>query len=89
MPDLSQKFDTKRASALFALAVEYHERCEAYDRTVCTGGFEDDGSVRPANQRELGLINRNAAEVRRDVERKASACGVSLAELKRAIGKAG
>lgn len=46
-------------------AVEYHERCEAYDRTVCTG--ERDGIAMPQNGRESAMINRNSREVRAEL----------------------
>jgi hypothetical protein len=45
------------------LAAEYHERCEAYDRTVCTGPIIR-GEIMPANWCERELINRNAAALR-------------------------
>lgn len=44
---------------LHELAKEYHEKCEAYDRTVCTGPIGLDG-ILPANGREAGKICRNA-----------------------------
>lgn len=37
----------------------YYAQCEAYDRTVCTGGMGRDG-VLPANSHETALIGRHA-----------------------------
>ena len=44
------------------LAIQYHERTEQYDRTVCTGPIQR-GAILPANAREHALINRNAKAV--------------------------
>ena len=73
-------------SAAFALAEEYNARCEAYDRTVCTGPITKDG-IHPANDRELELIFRNAIAVLADVTIKALDQGVTVEELRRAISK--
>ena len=58
MNDFQSMFLTEPSpsnSAAFALAEEYNARCEAYDRTVCTGPTTKDG-IQPADARELGLI---------------------------------
>lgn len=49
-------------------ATEYEDRCEAYDRVVCSG--MKDGIAMPCGGGELGLINKNARKVRAEVLRK-------------------
>lgn len=71
---------------LHALAGEYHARCEAYDRTVCTGPIVR-GSILPVTPREMALIGRNAHRVARDVMEKADAKGIDRDELRRAIAR--
>ena len=44
----------------------YYERCESYDRCVCTGPIGRDG-ILPMTGRELGLIGSNAMKVRREM----------------------
>lgn len=78
----------ERAGALYSLAREYHDRCEAFDRTVCTGGEDAAGIVHPADHRELGLINANARRVLDDIKPRAAATGFSYEDLMRAIRKA-
>lgn len=77
----------ERAGALYSLAREYHDRCEAFDRTVCTGGVDRAGDVRPANHRELGIINWHAMFVRRELNQRAVALGFAPEQLWRAIRK--
>ena len=69
---------------LFDLAKEYSDRTEAYDLTVCTGGVGVDG-VMPATPRELGMINRNALQTMRELERKAEEGGYTRQQLRDAI----
>jgi hypothetical protein len=71
---------------LFALARAYHERTEAYDRTVCTGPIGRDG-IMPATPRERGLINRNAGIVMREILHEGQMLGFTLAELRHAIAR--
>lgn len=52
-------------SPLDDLADEYHRRCEAYDRIVCTGPIRN-GEILPASSQELDRINRHAHMVRRE-----------------------
>lgn len=77
-------FEPTPRTQLDELADEYHERCEAYDRTVCTGPVGRDG-ILPATNSELRLINRNASAVRRDIERRALMLGYSHEQVARAI----
>lgn len=71
---------------LSELAAEYHERCEAYDRTVCTGP-NGRGGIVPASYKEFGLIIKNANHVYATLLRKATEHGITKQELRRAIGK--
>ena len=77
---------TERDNRLHELATRYHAECEAYDRTVCTGPAGRDG-VMPANPRELGLINRKAHAVRKNLEEEAQREGIGREELAQAISK--
>lgn len=71
---------------LFDLAAEYHRRCEAYDRTVCTGPVTRDG-VLPADARQLYLINRHASTILHEIKSRATICGFTNKELMHAISK--
>ncbi len=66
--------------ALQGLAKQYHERCDAYDRTVCWSG---DGM--PRNGRESGLVNKNARAVHADVVRQGAAMGLTEAQIIKAV----
>ena len=44
------------------LVREYDDRCESYDRAVCSGNRK--GVAMPQNPHEAVMINRNAREVR-------------------------
>lgn len=72
-------------AALYELAAEYVARCEAYDRTVCTGRTDARGVVYPANARELALIGDFSRAVWVEVKRGAEALGYTGADLKREI----
>lgn len=53
---------TARDNKLRELAQSYVSRCEAYDRTVCTGPVRY-GEITPMGGHELALVNRNAKKV--------------------------
>ncbi|PZP30425.1 MAG: hypothetical protein DI603_14980 [Roseateles depolymerans] len=72
------------ADALWALAREYQQRTEAYDRTVCTGPVGVDG-VMPATPRELALIGRHAQDVLRSIRLRAERDGYSVEQLQEAM----
>lgn len=76
--------ESERDRALRWLAREYHERAEAYDRSVCTGPIVD-GSILPVGAREFALVNRHAHELIQELMRRS---GVSKMELLVAIGRA-
>lgn len=47
------------------IAAYYHETCEAYDRTVCTGPIVS-GEIRPRTSYELARINIHARQTKDD-----------------------
>jgi hypothetical protein len=61
---VSESRGERRAVGLWAW---YHVTCEAYDRTVCTGGYSPHGEAMPIDGRERALINQNAIRMRREV----------------------
>lgn len=63
------------------LAQAYHDRCELYDRTVCTGPMGRDG-IRPSDAREIAIISRYARQVLTDLSNES---GFSVEELRKAI----
>ena len=77
-------FEPQIDPALLKLAEEYHERTEAFDRTACTGPIRN-GSIMPSNGFELRAVNRNAHEVRKDIQKRASRIGFSPMHLYPAI----
>lgn len=72
---------TPHDKLLHELAVEYHQRTEAYDRTVCSGPIGRDG-IMPATARETALVNRNALHVLKELTQRA---GGDREGLRRAI----
>lgn len=66
------------------LAFEYHERTEAYDRTVCTGPIKR-GAIMPATHDEVALINQHALKVRKELGQKAESLGFTAKEWQTAI----
>lgn len=73
-----------KRSPLDDLADEYHRRCEAFDRTVCTGPLRD-GGIMPATHREMRIISRHACEVRAEMRQRAAGEGFAAGEMDRAI----
>lgn len=69
---------------LVKLADEYHQRAEAYDRTVCTGPMGPDG-IMPATDAELAAINRHADQLRRELVDRALRAGFTAAQFKVAM----
>jgi hypothetical protein len=65
------------------LAREYHERTEAYDRSVCTGPI-DRGRIMPANSDQFSAINKHAKMVREELTRRIPV-GKSTVDLHREI----
>ena len=67
------------------LAERYHRETEAYDRTVCSGPNSHDGLAMPANSYEMGLIGRNARNLRLQIMDEAARAGISREDMQRAI----
>lgn len=84
-PTLGQEALAKRAQLLDRLAAEYHEVCEAYDRTVCTGPIRDGRIMPTAGTKESALINKNSRDVRDRMLRERP--GLTRQELQEAIGR--
>ena len=72
---------------LAALAQEYHDTTEAYDRTVCTGEMVQ-GMAMPANRQERGLTVAHATEVRKRLMAQAEGAGCTHREFQEAINNA-
>jgi hypothetical protein len=75
---------TAAEEQLRALAKEYHERTEAYDRTVCTGPIVR-GAVMPVTGAERSAINRFAIYLRDHLGIQAAQMGFSRKDWIRAI----
>ena len=69
------------------LAREYHERTEAYDRTVCTGPIVR-GGIMPVTPEQSSLINRNARKVRDELGVEAARLGFTPKQWCEAISNA-
>lgn len=69
---------------LVKLADEYHQRTEAFDRTICTGPVGYAG-IQPTNAREAALVNDNALRVRRELVDRAMHAGFTEAQFKEAL----
>lgn len=69
---------------LWEFAHSYYETTEAYDKLVCTGPIKE-GIVYPATSYELGLINRNAAKVLKDLHERVAILGYGPDQLKLAM----
>jgi len=69
---------------LATLASEYVARCEAFDRTVCTGPIVRN-EIQPANVRELFRINEYASRVRAELIERAHSMGYGRNDLMKAI----
>ena len=62
-----QEPDLEKAAILRKLAQEYHERTEAYDRTVCTGPITPAGYILPMNAGERKKILAFSQQVRQEL----------------------
>ncbi|MBZ7634888.1 hypothetical protein FML11_16530 [Klebsiella oxytoca] len=83
---LSQWRISERDTRLYELATRYHQSCEAYDRMICTGPHCW-GLIFPATHEEMGLINKNALRVRKEILDEAILEGFSKAEILNAISR--
>lgn len=78
---------TPEEQRLRELAREYHDRTEAYDRTVCTGPILRNG-IMPATDRERSLITQNADMLRAALDQEAAGLGFTWPQWLRAIRNA-
>lgn len=62
-PSIDDFLFNQRVNIIVALTVEYHTRCEQYDRTVCRGWSDRDNCAMPVNAYERMLISKHAKEV--------------------------
>lgn len=69
---------------LYQLARTYHEQTENYDRRVCSGLIVN-GEIRPANDYESSLIDRNARIVYRRLLDEALTLGYSEKQFNHAM----
>jgi hypothetical protein len=69
--------------ALKELACVYHDRCDAYDRAVCSGIRHNEPF--PVDAYELGLINKHARRVRDDLIRQGTSMGLTGGQVDKAI----
>jgi len=67
------------------LAKQYHDRCDAFDRLVCTGKSPRSGEPLPINGREKGLIGRNARQVNEDIVAQGRCMGFTPRQVEDAI----
>lgn len=56
-------------SKLTELAIEYENRCEQYDSTVCSMKSQK-GSAMPFNGEELALVCKNARKVMSEIAKR-------------------
>lgn len=50
----------QRVNIITTLTIEYHTRCEQYDRVVCTGWSKRDNCAMPMNHHERKLISNHS-----------------------------
>ena len=72
-------------SILYDLAKEYHDRCEAFDRQVCTGNLGRGGGIMPANDEETRQIGTNAILIVSLIKKKGLERGISEEAVMEAI----
>ncbi len=78
------KFAESKEIEVQKLAAEYHERTEAFDRTVCTGPIKY-GRIQPANYYEYQKCAKNARSERQRVNEQAARAGIRHEDLGIAI----
>jgi hypothetical protein len=75
---------SKKERVLYELSQWYHETCETFDRTICSGPIVD-GSIRPVDGFELGIINRNALKAKKECIKSAGRYDITKEEMVKAI----
>lgn len=81
--------ESEEDKQLRELGKSYHDRCESYDRTVCTGTHPKTGEAIPIHPGEYGLINQHAFAVRRSVIEEGRAKGFTELQVCQAIAREG
>ena len=74
-PEQQAKFDV--VVHITELAKEYHDRCDAYDRQVCTGKNRY-GEPMPTTTWQHVAVNKNAYDVIKDIMTRANGIPKSL-----------
>lgn len=80
---VQERAETPKSESLRKLAGEYHRRCEAFDRTVCTR--REGGRAVAANAYQLWAINGNSTRVLWHLFELAEAEGFTMKDLLSAI----
>lgn len=83
-PEIQSKWD--RINHIAELAKEYHDRCDAFDRNICTGKNRY-GESMPVSSWQLKEVNRNSLLVLIELNEriKNNTYGVTTDELIKAI----
>ena len=77
--------ETAEDKALRELAEQYHTRCDAYDRIICTGISPRTGEAMPVTTYEFRSINDNALRVRDEIIWQGRSMGFTDEQVTRAI----
>jgi hypothetical protein len=77
----------KEEECLYDLAREYHQRCDDYDRAVCSGKSVTTGEPFPADNYQMEAINRHAIQVRDEIIGRGKSLGLSEERVWGAIQK--
>ena len=77
--------ETVEEKALRELAEQYHTRCDAYDRTICTGISPRTGEAMPVDAYQFRSINANARKVRDEIIWQGRSMGFTDEQVIRAI----
>jgi len=70
------------------IAIRYYSECEAFDRQHCSGISPRTGHAVPVDSHELGVINRHALALKRELEALAMDLGASKEEWMEALSMA-
>ncbi|WP_151765740.1 hypothetical protein [Acinetobacter colistiniresistens] len=74
-----------RDERLLQFAAKYHEECESYDRSVCSGTCQYTRTAAPVGPHERQLIDSNAIAVRERIYTEAMKEGFSKQQVRTAI----
>lgn len=82
---LNGTWELSARKEIIDLAIQYYEQCEAFDRLHCSGVSPRTGNAMPVDSWELGIINRYALALRRELTEAAITRGASEEEWKAAL----